>query len=181
LLIGAELGQDELEIALLFVAVDLGQELGLGPAGAGGVAFGGGHRDVFEVDFGGQHPAGPIGELDSQGAAQDARCHVAVGNGGEAETRSGGAVDPGTEPPVSVPEPEAAEQGVAGAGHVEELLGDAGGLVDRFDDDPFVVGPAEGLAFDDLAGEAVSDQVPGPFGWPAASDYQLHQLAGTHP
>ncbi|MFF5020184.1 hypothetical protein, partial [Streptomyces sp. NPDC001165] len=34
LLVVAELGQNQFEIALLFVVVDLGQQFGLGPAGA---------------------------------------------------------------------------------------------------------------------------------------------------
>ena len=70
LLVVAELGPDQLQVAVGLVLVDLGQQLGLSAAWPGGVAFGCGHRDVLEVQFRGEYPAGPVGELDRQRAAQ---------------------------------------------------------------------------------------------------------------
>ena len=49
LLVVAELGQDQAEVAVAFVLVDLGQQLGLRAAGAGGIAFGRGDGDVLQV------------------------------------------------------------------------------------------------------------------------------------
>ena len=62
-----------------------------------------------------------------------------------------------------------------------QLFGELGGLVDRLDDDPFVVGAAERLAFDELAGESVAQQ-PGTvfLDRAAAADLQFHEFAGAH-
>jgi hypothetical protein len=60
---------------------------------------------------------------------------------------------------------------------VVELLGQLDRAGDRFDDDPLVVGAAERLAFDDLAGQPVADQPGSVFaGRAAAAHPQLHQL-----
>jgi hypothetical protein len=51
LLVVAECLQGKFEVALLFVFADLGEQPGLGAAGAVCVAFGGGDRNVLEVQF----------------------------------------------------------------------------------------------------------------------------------
>ena len=62
-----------------------------------------------------------------------------------------------------------------------QLLEEFDRAVDGFDDDPFVVGAAEALAFDDLAGDAVALQAGDRFlDRAAAADPQFHQLAGPH-
>ena len=62
---------------------------------------------------------------------------------------------PKPEPQVADPEAEPGQQEDTVARVVVQLLEEFDRAVDRFDDDPFVVGAAEALAFDDLAGDAV--------------------------
>ena len=69
LLVVAECLQGQVEVALLFVFADFGEQPGLGAAWAVRVAFGGGDRYVLQVQFCGKEAAGPVGELDRQGAA----------------------------------------------------------------------------------------------------------------
>jgi hypothetical protein len=57
-----------------------------------------------------------------------------------------------------------------------DVFEEFGCAVGGFDDDPLVVGAAEGLALDDLAGEAESFQVGNRFfDREAAPDTQFHQ------
>ena len=63
-----------------------------------------------------------------------------------------------------------------------ETLEQLRGLVDGFNDDPFVGDSAQRLALDDPAGQPIADQPwPVGIGWTTATDLELHQLAGTHP
>ena len=95
---------------------------------------------------------------------------------GEPETGSGRGVHPSPEPQVADPEAEPGQQEDTVARVVVQLLEEFDRAVDRFDDDPFVVGAAEALAFDDLAGDAVSLQVGDRFlNRAAAADPQFHQ------
>ena len=104
---------------------------------------------MLEVDFRGEQPAGPVGELQGQGAPQCLRGYLAGGDRGESEALAGRAVHPGAECLVAVLEGEPAEQrGCRGRVLAEERGGEPGGLVDGLDDDPFVGGAAERLAFD---------------------------------
>ena len=57
-LVVAELGQDELEVVVGLVLVDLGEQLGLGAARAGSVAFRCCDGDVLEVHFAARRPPG---------------------------------------------------------------------------------------------------------------------------
>ena len=181
LLVVAELGQDQAEVAVALVLVDLGQQLGLRAAGAGGIAFRRGDGDVLQVDLGGQDAAGPVGHLQGQGPPQHPEVRRAAGDRGEPDPLPGRGVDPVPEPGAADGEVEAPEQGDAVARVVVQLLGEPDGAVDRFDDDPLIVGAAERLALDDLAGDPEALQAGDRFpGRAAAADAQFHQLAGPH-
>jgi hypothetical protein len=177
-----ELLQRDRELVLGLVLVDLRQQLGLRSAGASGIAFTGHDADMFQSDLAGEDAVGPVGQFDRQRSSQGSRADRAVRNVGEVEPLSGGTVHPVAEGAVSGAEMERAEQQRPVAGIAVELLGDLNGPVDRFDDDPFVVGSAQGLSLDDRAGEAVAEE-PGSelLGWAAAADLEFHQFAGSHP
>lgn len=81
-----------------------------------------------------------------------------LGNWGQAQAFSCRRVDPVAEPDVTDPEAEPGQQKSIIAWIVVQLFDEFDSSVDRFDDDPFVVGAAERLAFDDLAGDAVAHE-----------------------
>jgi hypothetical protein len=143
-LVVAEFGQHELQVSFGLMFADLGEQLGLGAAWAGGVSLGCDDADVLERDLGCEQPAGPVSQLVGKRAAQHAHVHDAFGDRGEPEPLPGGAVDPVPELPVAHLEREPAEYqavvGVAG-----QLFGQGDGVVDFFDDDPLVVGAAQRL------------------------------------
>ncbi len=132
---------------------------------------------MLEVDLRGEQPAGPVRELQGQGAPQCLRGHRVGGDRGEPEAVPGRAVHPGAECLVAGLEAEAAaERGCPGRVIAEEGGGEPGGLVDGLDDDPFVGGAAERLAFDQQAGQPVADQPRlGLPGRDRGGDGQLHQ------
>ena len=121
------------------VLVDLGQELGLGAAGTGGVSLCRGHGDVLEVQFRREQAAGAVGQLDRQRPSEHPGRDQVTGDGGESEPLPGRAVHPVAEPLVADAEGEPAEQRRAVPGIVVELLGKLDGPVDRLDDDPLVL------------------------------------------
>jgi hypothetical protein len=89
-------------------------------------------------------PAWPVGELVCEGAAQHPQGDRVAGDRGESEALACGAADPGPEPGVTQVEVEPAEyQVVPGADVAAELLCQADGVVDGFDDHPFFAGAAE--------------------------------------
>ena len=181
LLIVAELGQHELEFVVGLVLVDFGQQLRLGTARSSRIALRGRRSDMFEVQFCCEDTAGPVSHLQRNRPSEHPQCHRFVGDRGEPEAGSGRGVHPGAEPQVADPEVEPGQQENTVARVVVQLLEEFDRAVDRFDDDPFVVGAAEALAFDDLAGDAVALQAGDRFlDRAAAADPQFHQLAGPH-
>lgn len=108
---------------------------------------------MLEVDLGSQHSARPVGHFQSQGPPQHPQIHGPVRDGCKPKPLPGRGVDPVPEPPVTDVEGEPAEQQGPILWAVVQLLGEFDGAIDRLDDDPFVVGSAERLAFDDLAGD----------------------------
>jgi hypothetical protein len=98
LLVVAELGPDQFQVAFGLVLVDLGEQFGLRAARAGGVAFRSCDGDMFQVQFRGEDAAGPVSELDRQSSAQGTEADRVVRDGGEAEPLAGGAVDLVPEP-----------------------------------------------------------------------------------
>jgi hypothetical protein len=163
------------------VLVDLGQQFGLGAAGAGCVPFRRCHGDVLEVHLGGEDAAGPVGEFHRQRPAQGSQAHRVVRDGFQPEPLAGGPVHPVPEPCVADGECDAAEEERAGGGIVVELRGEPCCLVDGLDDDPFIAGAAERLALDELAGQPVAGHARQEFlGRLPAVGMELHQLAGPH-
>jgi hypothetical protein len=180
-LVAAELGEHDLEVPAGLVLGDLGEELALGTAGPGCVAFGGRDAHVLEGDLGGEQPAWPVGQFAGQGAAQHPRGDGAVRDRGEAKALACGAVDPGPEPVVARLEVEPAEYQVSGdAAEAAELLGHADGVMDGLDDGPFLAGAAERLPLDELALQPAAGQAVAVAGDAAAAAAQLHQLALAH-
>jgi hypothetical protein len=96
-LVVAELGEHDLEVAVGFVFGDLGEQLALGAAGPGSVAFGRGDAHVLERDLRGEQPAWPVGQLVCQGPAQHPQGKRSLRDRGEPQSLAGGAVDPGPE------------------------------------------------------------------------------------
>ena len=85
-----------------------------------------------------------LGQLDRQRSAQCPEVHRDVRDGGEPETLACRAVRPVAEPFVADAEGEPAQQGHTVLGVVMEVLEELRGLVDGFDNDPFVSGSAQG-------------------------------------
>ena len=180
LLVVPELLPEQGEVAFAFMLVDLGEQLGLGPAGAGSVALGGGDGDVLEVDLGGEDAAGPVGELHRQRPPQGPQGHREIRDGSETEPLAGRPVHPVPEPLVSDGEGDPAEQERSVGGVVVQLPGEFCCLVGGLDDDPFVAGAAERLALDELACQPVADHAGHEFLGRLAAGLEFHQLAGAH-
>jgi hypothetical protein len=180
-LVVAELGPDQVQVAVGLMLVDLGQQFRLGAAWAGCVSLGRGHRHVLEVDLGREQASWSVGQFDRQRSAQHSWCHRVVGDGCEPEPLPCRAVHPVAEPPVADLEGEPSEQRCAVGGVVVELLSEFDGSKDRFDDDPFIIATTERLSLDDLAGQAVAEQTGTEFlGRASGADLEFHDLAGAH-
>ena len=143
LLVVAELGQHELEVAVGLVLVDLGEQLGLSAARPGRIALRGRRSDMLEVQFCCEDTAGPVGHLQRKRPSEHPQCHRSVGDRGEPEAGPAGELTQCAEPLVADAEVEPAEQRGAVARVVVQLLGELDRAVDGLDDDPFVVGAAE--------------------------------------
>ena len=133
------------------------------------------------MQFRREQAAGAVGQLDGQRPPEHPGCDQVTGDDGESEPLPGRAVHPVAEPLVADAEGEPAEQRRAVPGIVVELLGKLDGPVDRLDDDPPVLGAAQRLSLDHLAGEPVADQARAEFlrRLPGA-DPEFHDFAGPH-
>jgi hypothetical protein len=124
---------------------------------------------MFEVNFGGEQAAGPVGQLDGQSPSQHARCHQVGGYGGQSKPMSRGAVHPVSEPLVANGEGEPAEEQASELRIVVELFGEFDRPDDGFDHHPLVCGSTQRLPFDDLAGQPVAGQAAAEvFSWLAS-------------
>jgi hypothetical protein len=137
---------------------------------------------VLERHLRGEQPAGAVGQLDGQGAAQHPQLHRPRWDRSEPEPLPGWAVDPLPERAVGVLEHRPAEHQGAGLGIlVQQLLGEVHGVVDLGDDDPLVGLAAVAAVLEDLPGQPVAGQAGRLLlRWEAAAEPQFEQFAGPH-
>ena len=181
LLVVAEFGPEQVEVALLLLFADLGEQLGLSTARPGCVALGGGSADMMQNDLRCEQTAWAVSQFEREFPAQHSDVDPAIRYRGQAEALPSGAVHPVPEPLIPRHDVESAEQRCSGGRVVVELFGKRGGLVSGLDDDPFVPDPAERLTLDEFAGQSVAQQP-----WTvffdrlATADLQFHEFARAH-
>ncbi|RCG15398.1 hypothetical protein DQ392_24820 [Streptomyces reniochalinae] len=125
-----------------FLGGDFGGEGGLVSTGAGGIALGCGHADMFEVQFHGHQSVRTLGDGHRERAPQGAGIDRAVGNGLQPEPLSVLAVRPRTQGRISA----TAVVGCLGEqpltrGGAGEGFGDGDGPMHVFGDHPRVLDP----------------------------------------
>lgn len=138
---------------MLFLGLlDVGQQRPLRAARAVGIALGGDHGHVLEVDFRGEEAARTIRESEGECAAEHAAVDRVGGNRCESEPLAAGAVDPIPQSRVQEVCGRSREDPTIALGPVDpgsQLHGPVRGLQDH----PLLTDTAQFLALDQLGGE----------------------------